>query len=144
LELYEKETHRGFVVPSRTLSMEKSDVIEALVENARENGATDAVVVDVPPEVLHDSGATYTGDGGGDEGDSNDGARVETTLVAGPVADEDDAGIVLRTPSRVGTKDDFSSEVRKKLRADGVYGFRDGNLDGVRLPKEKVEIHRVK
>lgn len=114
--------------------MEKTDVIEALVENARENGATDAVVVDVPPDVLRDAGANY-----GDDGHS----KVETTLVAGPVAEEDDEHIALRTPSRVGAKEDFSSEVRKRLRPDEVYGFRDGNLDGVRLPKEEVEVHRV-
>jgi len=138
LELCEKETHRDFVVPSRTASMEKSDVIEALIENARENGATDAVVVEVPPEVLRDAGATYTESEGSDTE-----ARVETTLVAGPVAEEDDESIALKAPSRVGTKDEFSSEVRKKLRPRGVYGFRDGNLDGVRFPKEEVEIHRV-
>ena len=120
--------------------MEKSDVIEALVENARENGATDAVVVDVPSEVLRGAGATYSGGEGDEEGS---GARVETTLVAGPVAEEDDDAIVLRTPSRVGAKDDFSQEVRERLRAEGVYGFRDGNLDGVRLPKDEVEVRRV-
>jgi predicted methyltransferase len=118
--------------------MEKSDVIEALIENARENGAKDAVVVDVPPEVLRDAGATYTEEEGND-----DGARVKTTLVAGPVAEEDEERITLRTPSRVGTKDDFSSEVRKKLRPGGVYGFRDDNLDGVSLPKDDVTVHRV-
>lgn len=114
--------------------MEKSEVIEALVENARESGATDAVVVDVPPDVLRDAGANY-----GDDGRS----KVETTLVAGPVAEEDDEYIALRTPSRVGTEDDFSSEVRKRLRPEGVCGFRDGNLDGVELPKDEVEVHRV-
>ena len=119
--------------------MEKPDVIEALIENARENDATDAVVVDVPPEVLRNAGATYTEGNGGEDTE----ARVETTLVAGPVAEEDDESIALKAPSRVGTKEDFSSEVRKKLRPRGVYGFRDGNLDGVSLPKEKVKIHRV-
>lgn len=119
--------------------MEKSDVIKALIENARENDATDAVVVDVPPEVLRDAGATYTEGNGGEDTE----ARVETTLVAGPVTEEDDESIALKAPSRVGTKEDFSSEVRKKLRPRGVYGFRDGNLDGVSLPKEKVKVHRV-
>lgn len=114
--------------------MDSSEVVEKLVENARESGATDAVVVDVPPEVIRDAGANY-----GDDGRS----KVETTLVAGPVAEEDDEHIALKTPSRVGTKDDFSSEVRERLRPDGVYGFRDGNLDGVELPKDEVEIHRV-
>jgi len=116
--------------------MEKSDVIEALVENARANEATNAVVVDVPPEVLREAGATY-GDGDDTE------ARVETTLIAGPLVDENDETIVLRTPSRVGAKEDFSSEVRRRLRVDGVYGFRDGNLNGVRLPKDEVTVHRV-
>ena len=115
--------------------MEKSDVIDALVENARRNGATEAVVVDVPPEVLGEVGATY--------GDEGDGARVETTLVAGPVAEEDDDSIALRTPSRVGAMDEFSPEVRRKLRPKGVYGFRDGNLDGTRLPKSEVTVYRV-
>lgn len=114
--------------------MDKSEVIEALVENARESGATDAVVVDVPPGMIRDAGATY-----GDDGRS----KVETTLVAGPIAEEDDEHIALKTPSRVGTKDDFSAEVRERLRPDGVYGFRDGNLDGVELPKDEVEVHRV-
>jgi hypothetical protein len=121
--------------------MEKSDVIEALIKNARENGATDAVVVEVPPDVLRDAGATYT-EGEGNDGDDTE-ARVETTLVAGPIAEEDDESIALKAPSRVGTKEDFSSEVRKKLRPRGVYGFRDGNLDGVSLPKDDVTVHRV-
>jgi hypothetical protein len=121
--------------------MEKSDVIEALIENARENDATDAVVVDVPPDVLRDAGATYT-EGEGNDGDDTE-ARVETTLVAGPIAEEDDESIALKAPSRVGTKDEFSSEVRQKLRPRGVYGFRDGNLDGVSLPKDDVTVHRV-
>lgn len=129
-------TRRGFVAAHHRVGMEKSDVAEDLVENARQNGATDAVVVDVPPEVLRDAGATY---GGGSDTE----ARVETTLVAGPIADEDEESISLRNPSRVGTKDDFSSEVREKLRVDGVYGFRDGNLDGVNLPKNEVTVHRV-
>lgn len=114
--------------------MEKTEVIEKLVENARESGATDAVVVDVPPDVIRDAGANY-----GDDGRS----KVETTLVAGPVDEEDDNHIALKTPSRVGTEDDFSAEVRKQLRPEGVYGFRDGNLDSVELPKDEVEIHRV-
>jgi hypothetical protein len=118
--------------------MEKSDVIESLLENARRNDASGAVVVNVPPEVLRDAGATY-----GDEDEGEGGARVETTLVAGPVAEEDDDAVVLKSPSRVGQKEDFSPEVRKRLRAEGVYGFRDGNLDGVRLSKEKVTVHRV-
>lgn len=116
--------------------MDKSEVVENLLKNARENDASDAVVVDVPPDVLRDAGATY-GDGSDTE------ARVETTLVAGPVAEENDETIALRTPSRVGRKEEFSSEVRKSLRAEGVYGFRDGNLDGVRLPKDEVTVHRV-
>jgi len=114
--------------------MEKDEVIERLVENARENGAYEAVVVDVPPDVLRDAGAEH-GDG--------DGARVETTLVAGPVAEEDEGFVALRTPSRVGEREDFSAEVREALRVKGVYGFRDGNLDGVRLPKGSVEVHRA-
>jgi len=113
--------------------MEKDDIINALIDDARENDAPEAVVVDVPPEVLQDAGAEY---GDGDP-------RVETTLVAGPVADEDDGTVTLRTPSRVGGSDDFSPEVRERLRVEGVYGFRDGNLDGVALPKEDVDIHRV-
>ncbi len=117
--------------------MEKQDVVDALLENARENDAYDAVVVDVPPDVLRDAGATYT-----DEDDDSE-PRVETTLVAGPVAEEDDESIVLRSPSRVGTKEEFSPEVRRRLRADGVYGFRDGNLNGVRLPKDVVTVHRT-
>lgn len=114
--------------------MKKSEVVDRLVENARESGAADAVVVDVPPDVLRDAGANY-----GDDGRS----KVETTLVAGPVAEEGEDRIALKTPSRVGTEDDFSAEVRKRLRPEGVYGFRDGNLDGVELPKDEVEIHRV-
>ncbi|MDZ7689110.1 MAG: hypothetical protein U5J64_10440 [Halobacteriales archaeon] len=117
--------------------MEKSDVVDALLEDARENGAMDAVVVEVPPEVLREKGSTYT------EGDDDSGARIETTLVAGPVAEEDNESITLRTPSRVGTREDFSPEVRERLRVEGVYGFRDGNLGGARLPKDEVEIHRV-
>lgn len=117
--------------------MDKSEVVERLLKNARQNGASDAVVVDVPPEVLRDAGATYG------DGEDTKGARVETTLVAGPVAEEDDESIALRTPSRVGTKEDFSPEVRERLRAEGVYGFRDGNLDGARLPKDEVTVHRV-
>jgi hypothetical protein len=113
--------------------MEKEEIVEALLEDARENDAGEAVVVDVPPEVLREKGATY-----GDDGRT----RVETTLVAGPVAEEDDESIALRTPSRVGTREDFSSEVRKALRVEGVYGFRDGNLDGVRLSKDDVTVHR--
>lgn len=113
--------------------MEKDDTVNALIDDARENDAREAVVVDVPPEVLERAGAEY---GDGD-------ARIETTLVAGPVADEDDETITLRTPSRVGTRDDFSPEVRERLRVEGVYGFRDGNLDGVALPKKDVDIYRV-
>jgi hypothetical protein len=114
--------------------MDKDGVTEALLEDARRNDAPEAVVVDVPPDVLRENGAEY-----GDEG----GARVETTLVAGPVDEEGDGYIALRTPSRVGGKDDFSPEVRERLRVEGVYGFRDGNLDGVRLPKDEVEVHRT-
>ncbi|MCX2819375.1 hypothetical protein EGH25_08425 [Haladaptatus sp. F3-133] len=114
--------------------MDTETVVEALIEDARENDAYEAVVVDVPADVLREEGATY-----GDDGET----RVETTLVAGPVAEEDDEGIKLRTPSRVGGRDDFSSEVREGLRVEGVYGFRDGNLDGVSLPKEDVTVHRV-
>jgi len=113
--------------------MENDKVIEKLLENARENDADDAVVVEAPTDVLRDSGATY-GDGE---------VRVETTVVAGPVEEEDDEGIVLKTPSRVGGEEDFSPEVREKMRPDGLYGFRDGNLDGVRLPKDEVTVHRV-
>jgi hypothetical protein len=114
--------------------MDRSEIVEALIEDARENDAYEAVVVEVPPEVLRESGATY-----GDD----DGVRVESTLVAGPVAEEDDEGIALRTPSRVGARDDFSSELREALRVEGVYGFRDGNLDGVRLPKDEATVHRA-
>ena len=114
--------------------MDKEEVVEALIEDARENDAYEAVVVDVPPDVLRELGATY-----GDDGRT----RVETTLVAGPVAEEDDGGIVLRTPSRVGGRGDFSSELREALRVEGVYGFRDGNLDGERLPKDDVTVYRV-
>ena len=116
--------------------MEKAEIVERLIRNARENGATDAVVVDAPPEVLRDAGANH--------GDGADGrAKVDTTLVAGPVAEETDEHIALEAPSRVGAEEDFSAEVRKRLRPDGVYGFRDGNLDGERLPKDEVEVHRV-
>lgn len=114
--------------------MEKNEIIETLLENARQNGANDAVVVDVPPEVLRDSGATY-----GDE----DGVLVETTVVAGPVQEETEGYIKLKMPSRVGESEDFSPEVRERMRPDGLYGFRDGNLDGVRLPKDEVTVHRV-
>ena len=51
--------------------MRKSDVIEALVEDARTNGATNAVVVDVPPEVLREAGAAYSD--GKEEDDSGGG-----------------------------------------------------------------------
>ncbi|MFP4175173.1 MAG: hypothetical protein ACLFSW_05275 [Halobacteriales archaeon] len=114
--------------------MDENEVVETLIEDARENDAYEAVVVDVPPDVLHQAGATY----GDDEG-----LRVETTLVAGPVKEEDEDGISLRTPSRVGGRDDFSPELREALRVEGVYGFRDGNLDGERLPKDEVTVYRV-
>jgi len=119
--------------------MDREEVIERLLRNARENGATDAVVVEVPADVLRDAGATYTEDGEGSEGEP----RVATDLVAGPVSEEDDETITLRTPSRVGAEGDFSPEVRRRLRPDGVYGFRDGNLGGVPLPKDEVVVHRV-
>ena len=113
--------------------MEKEEIAQALLEDARENGAYEAVVVDVTPEILREEGATY-----GDDGRT----RVETTLVAGPVAEENDEAIVLDSPSRVGNRQDFSSEVREALRVEGVYGFRDGNLDGVRLSKDEVTLYR--
>lgn len=113
--------------------MEKEEIAQALLEDARENGAYEAVVVDVTPEILREEGATY-----GDDGRT----RVETTLVAGPVAEEDEEAIVLDSPSRVGNRQDFSSEVREALRVEGVYGFRDGNLDGVCLPKDEVTLYR--
>jgi hypothetical protein len=114
--------------------MERPEIAEKLIEDAEENDAYEAVVVNVPPEVLREAGATY-----GDDGRT----RVETTLVAGPVEEETDEYVVLRTPSRVGESGDFSSEVREKLRVEGVYGFRDGNLNGVRLPKDEVTVYRV-
>ncbi len=114
--------------------MDKDEIIETLLEDARQNDATDAVVVEVPPELLRDSGATY-----GDE----DGVLVETTVVAGPVEEETEEYVELRMPSRVGEREDFSPEVRERMRPDDLYGFRDGNLDGVRLPKDEVTVYRV-
>jgi len=112
--------------------MEKKEVVEALLEDACGNDA-DAVVVDVPPELLRELGAKY---------DEKGRPKVATTLVAGPVEEEDEEAITLRTPSRVGARDDFSSEVRKGLRVEGVYGFRDANLDGVPIPKDEVVVRR--
>lgn len=115
--------------------MDKEDIVDALLEDARNNDAHEAVVVDVPPEVLKDIGAKYAEEGK---------PRIATTLVAGPVSEEDEEEIALQTPSRVGASEDFSAEVRKSLRLDAVYGFRDSNLDGVPIPKENdgVVVHR--
>ncbi|MFW5929056.1 MAG: hypothetical protein ACOCT0_01365 [Halobacteriota archaeon] len=117
--------------------MEDRDLIEALLGHARENDAFDAVVVDVPPGVLERNDALYS-DGSGTE------PRCTSTLVAGPVERESDEVVVLDSPSRVGRRDDFAPEIRRKLRADGVYGYRDGYLDGVELPKHEVEVHRAR
>ncbi len=119
-----------------TQVMDEEDVVERLMTHARENDA-DAVVVDVPVEVIRREGGVYQ-----KEPDDH-GRKVASTLLAGAVEDETDETLALDSPSRVGDADDFSSEVRQRLRADDVYGFRDGNLDGVELPKSEIEIHRA-
>lgn len=117
--------------------MDRRDVVDALLEHAEANDAVDAVVVDVPEDVLVEADAEYL------ETEDEHGRRIASTLVAGAVEREDDEHLALDSPSRVGGEDDFSREVRQRLRADGVYGFRDGNLDGVELPKDEVDIYRV-
>ncbi len=117
--------------------MDEEEVVSSLLSHAVENDASEAVVVELPPELLDELGGVYS-----EEADSH-GRKVSSSLLAGPVEYEDEDVVVLDSPSRVGGEDDFSVELREKLRADGVYGFRDGNLDGVELPKQEVEIHRV-
>lgn len=116
--------------------MDEVDVVDALLEHARENDAYDVAVLDVPEQVLEDAGAEYE-----EEADEH-GRKLASTLVAGAVAQEDDDAIALDSPSRVGEKEDFSAGMRRRLRAEGVFGFRDGNLDDVEFPKDEVEIHR--
>lgn len=114
---------------------DKRGVIDDLLRHARENEA-DAVVVDVPREIVEAEGGVVAA-----EPDEH-GRVVDSTLFAGPVARETDETIELRSPSRVGRERDFGDGIRQRLRADGVYGFRDGVLDGVELPKDDVEIYR--
>ncbi len=93
-------------------------------------------MLDVPEDVLEAAGAEYS-----EEADEH-GRKLASTLVAGAVAEEDDGSIALDSPSRVGRKEDFSPGMRRRLRAEEVYGFRDGNLDDVAFSKDEVEIHR--
>lgn len=116
---------------------DKRGVIEDLLRNARENGATDAVVIDVPRGIVEEHGGVVAS-----EPDEH-GRVVASTLFAGPVAREDRETIVLASGSRVGRERDFGDDLRQRLRADDVYGFRDGTLDGVELPKDEVEVYRV-
>lgn len=116
---------------------DKRAVVQDLLENAREHGATDAVVVDVPREIVEEHGGVVA-----EEPDEH-GRVVDSTLFAGPVERETDDTVVLRSPSRVGRERDFGDDMRQRLRVDDVYGFRDGVLDGVELPKDRVEIYRT-
>lgn len=116
--------------------MEKNRVIRALLEDARQNDATDAVVVNVPAGLIERNGGLVSR-----EVDEH-GRRVASTLFAGPVEEETEEHLTLRTPSRVGGYDDFSDNVRVRVVGD-VYGFRDGSLDGVPLPKTEIEVYRV-
>lgn len=116
---------------------DKRGVVRDLLDHARENGATDAVVIDVPRELVEAQGGVVA-----EEPDEH-GRVVASTLFAGPVEREDDDAIVLASGSRVGRERDFGDGVRQRLRADGVYGFRDGTLDGVALPKDRVEVFRA-
>lgn len=117
-------------------NMEKNRVIRVLLEDARENGAYDAVVVDVPPEIVERNGGLLA-----EEADEH-GRRVASTLFAGPVQEETGEELALRSPSRVGGREDFSDNVRVRV-VDDVYGFRDGALDGVALPKDEIEVYRA-
>ncbi|MFB6283544.1 MAG: hypothetical protein ABEK59_06375 [Halobacteria archaeon] len=111
-------------------------VVRKLLEDARENGANDAVVLKVPETMIE----KHDGLIGKDE---NSSMRAESRLFAGPVEKETDSTISLKTPSRVGEKDDFNDDLRSKLRVTDVYGFRDGCLDGIELDKTEIEIYRV-
>lgn len=115
---------------------DKRGVIDDLLRHARENGA-EAVVVDVPRDVVESHGGVVAA-----EPDEH-GRVVDSTLFAGPVARESEETIALRSPSRVGRERDFGDGIRQRLRADDVYGFRDGVLDGVELSKDDVEIYRT-
>ena len=111
-------------------------VVRKLLEDARENGAFDAVVVEVPENLILENGGLV----GEDDGSS---MRAESQFFAGPIQDETDDEISLDSPSRVGGKNDFNPELRSKLRVTDIYGFRDGCLDGVKLDKGKIEVYRV-
>lgn len=119
------------------MTTDKRGVVRDLLDHARANGATDAVVVDVPAEIVEAHGGVVA-----EEPDEH-GRVVASTLFAGPVEREGEEAIVLASSSRVGRERDFGDAVRQRLRADGVYGFRDGTLDGVELPKDRVEIYRT-
>ncbi|MDY6780624.1 MAG: hypothetical protein SV760_08805 [Halobacteria archaeon] len=119
------------------LGDEKRRVVENLLDDARRNDAYGAVVVDVPEDTIEENGGVVA-----DETDER-GRKVDTTLFAGPVEEETEETISLKTPSRVGSRDDFSPKIREKLGADDVYGFRDGCLDRVELRKSEVDIYRV-
>lgn len=116
--------------------MEKNRVIRTLLEDARENDAYDAVVVDIPPEIVERHGGLLA-----EEADEH-GRRADSTLFAGPVLEETEETLTLRNPSRVGGMGDFSDKVRVRV-VDDVYGFRDGALDAVALPKDEIEVYRV-
>lgn len=116
--------------------MDEEDVVEVLLEHARANDAHDVAVLDVPPEMLEEFGSEYV------ETRDAHGRKLASTLVAGALAREDDEVVVLDSPSRVGRREDFSPQVRQRLRAEGVFGFRDDNLDGVEFPKNDVTVYR--
>lgn len=116
--------------------MDKRRVISALLDDARKNEAYDAVVVDVPPDIIRDNGGLISGT------EDEHGRRVDTTLFAGPIKEESESHLTLKTPSRVGGYEDFSDNIRRRV-VDEVYGFRDGSLDGVPLPKEEIDVYRV-
>lgn len=116
--------------------MEKNKVIRALLEDARENDAYDAVVVDVPSEIVEQHDGLLA-----EEADEH-GRKADSTLFAGPVERETEDELALQNPSRVGAREDFSDNVRVRVVGD-VYGFRDGALDGVTLPKNEIEVYRV-
>ncbi|MDY7080929.1 MAG: hypothetical protein SXQ77_00620 [Halobacteria archaeon] len=89
--------------------MEKREIVKRLLDDARQNRAFDAVVIDVPETVIEEHGGVLSAD------EDEYGRKINSTLFAGPVQKEDSETITLRTPSRVGERDDFSDNIRQKL-----------------------------
>ncbi|MDY6765701.1 MAG: hypothetical protein SV377_08540 [Halobacteria archaeon] len=120
------------------MTQDKRKIVDKLLKDARENNAYNVAVVDVPESIIEDNGGDVLY-----EPDSY-GRKIATTLFAGPIHEETDDYISLKSPSRVGSANDFNADIRKKIGPEGVYGFRDRTLDRVELPKSEVEVYRVK